>query len=287
MSTFAGVDLSGLGDDEADYGKWLIHGPQGTGKSTLASTIAEAGPTLFIDLLGEHGTQSFKGAPHAANIKIARPKSITHLDDIYWALAKGGHPFKAVVIDSTTSVQKMAMRYLLGHDETAVREIKQGTAPADIRTWGQSLEIMQDLATFWFSLADATRPQPMHVVMTAQTKMNEDDMGNTIRVPDVQKGALSLLLASPAYIVYCDVEDNMDAIGDDTEPPVNHVVRFGANPEYRIKARLPYHLRGKIPPILGRKGPTSLTKLSRILEVGGIPAPAAKKAEAPAAKAEK
>lgn len=279
MTAFAGVPTGSMDDTPNDYLKVLIHGPQGAGKSTLASTIAAIGPTLYIDLVGERGTRSFKGAPYERNITVARPLSVTALDDIFWALDSGDHPYVAVVIDSITSLQKMTMRYLLGHDETAVREIKQGTAPADMRTWGQSLDVMTDTATFWFGLADAQRDKPIHVVMTAQTKIAEDDAGNTVRTPDVQKGALSITLAAPDYVLYCDVEDNMDALGDDDEPPVHHIVRFGANPEYRTKARVPVNLRGKIPNILGRKRPTSLVDLSRVLGIGGIPA---KKKAAPA-----
>lgn len=283
MPDFAGVPLSTMDEQQADRGKFLIHGPQGSGKSTLASTIAEAGPTLFLDLTGERGTRSFQGAPYARNIRIARPQSITALDDIFWQLQGGDHPFQAVVIDSLTALQKMTMRYLLGHDETAVREIKQGTAPADIRTWGQALDIMTDTATFWFGLADAERDKPMHVVMTAQTKVTEDDEGSVRRIPDVQKGALSITLAAPDYVMYCDVIDNLEA--EENESPVQHIVRFGSDPDYRIKSRLPHQLRGKIPPILGRKAPLSLVSLGRRLGLGGIPAAPAKKAPAPAKKA--
>lgn len=283
-TSFAGVALAGLGDLPDDHLRALIHGPPGSGKSTLAATIAEVGPTLFIDLTGEHGTRSFKGATFASNITVARPESITALDDIFWALAKGAHPYVAVVVDSLTSMQKMAMRFILGHDETAVREIRQGTAPADQRAWGQTLDIMTDTATFWFGLADAGRTRPMHVVMTAQTKVTEDEeTGAVRRTPDVQRGALSITLAAPDYILYTDVEDNIDALSDDSLPPVNHIVRFGANPGYRTKARVPFNLRGRVPSILGRRRPASLVDLSRVLGVGGIP-PAAR-AKAPAATA--
>lgn len=274
MTKFAGLDLMEMADDDQpDYGKWLIHGPQGAGKSTLASTLGIMGRTLFIDLVGEQGVQSFKGAPWEKNITVARPKSITAFDDIFWELAKGNHEFTGVVVDSLTAAQKMANRFISGHDETAVREIKKGTAPMDIRSWGQTLDIMTDIATYWFSLADSTRPKPMHVAMTAQTKIVEnEETGTMVRQPDVQKGALSITLAAPAYILYCDVEDNPDRYTEDDAPPTNHIVRFGADPEYRIKARVPYHLRGKIPPILGRKKPTTLADLSRVLGIGGVPA---------------
>lgn len=271
-ATFAGLSLNNVDSMSEDYGRFLIHGPQGSGKTTLASTVAELGPTLYVDLTGERGIRSFRSAPYADNITVVRPESVTALDDVYWALAKGDHKFKAVVVDSLTAVQKMTMRYLLGHDETAVKEIQRGGTPADMRTWGQSLDVMTDLATFWYGLADAQRPSPMHVVMTAQTKITDDETsGQTVRVPDVQRGALSILLASPDYVMYCDVEDNIEAMSDDSVSPANHIVRFGSDPAYRIKARLPYNLRGKIPPVLGRKKPTSLAELSRVLGIGGVP----------------
>lgn len=289
LDEFAGLDLSGVDDVKTeDYGRWLIHGPQGSGKSTLASTIARLGPTLYIDLIGEKGVRSFRGASYAKNIRVARPLSITALDDIFWKLDQGDHPFKAVVIDSLTSAQKMAMRYLMGYDETAVKEIKQGTAPADIRTWGQALDIMSDLAQFWYGLADGTRKHPMHVVMTSQTKVTENELtGEKDRMPDVQKGALSAVKSNPDYILYTDLETNMDAIGDDNEPPMHHIVRFGANNEYSTKARIPVNLRGKVPPILGRDGKApDLAQLSRLLGIGGVPTskPAAKKTEEPTDK---
>ena len=244
---------------------------QGSGKSTLASTIAELGKTLFIDLNGEKGTRSFQGASYAKNIDVIRPSSVTQFDDLFWTLDKGDHPYNAVVVDSLTALQKMTMRYLLGHDETAVREIKQGTAPADMRTWGQSLDVMQDTATFWYGLADGERSHPMHVVMTAQTKLSENELtGETSRQPDVQKGA------APDYVVYCDLEDNLDALSDDTLPPTKHILRFGSSTAYRTKARVPVNLRGKIPPVLGRgKSSPDLARLTKLLQIGGS-TPAAK-----------
>jgi hypothetical protein len=275
LGNIAGLDLAKPDEMPEDYGRWLIHGPQGSGKTTLASTIGKLGKTLFIDTTGEKGIRSFRGTAHAKNIEIARPTSIKSFDDVFWALDKGEHDYDAVVIDSLTGIQKMTMRFLLGHSETAVREIKSGTAPADIRTWGQSLDVMVDTATFWFGLADGNRPEsnkkPMHVVMTAQTKVIDDEVSmTTTRTPDVQKGALSMVLASPDYILYTEEEENEDAIGDDTQPATRHIVRFGGHPGYRTKARVPANLRGKLPSVIGRgKNPPDLAQLSTVLGIGG------------------
>lgn len=273
MTSFAGLPVLGMDAVGKDWGKWLIHGPQGAGKTWLASSVAEMGRTLFIDLVGEHGVRSFKGSPWEKNVDVIRPTSVTQIDDIYWTLEGGNHPYKAVVLDSLTAMQKMALRYLTGASETAVREISKGMPGTQLQTWGQSLDIMTDTATFWYGLADADKPHPMHVVFTAQTKFRDDDVtGETARVPDVQKGALSITMATPEFVVYCDVEENMDAVSDPSLPPTTHIVRFGSDPAYRIKARLPQNLRDKMPTVLGRKSPVTLGHLSRVLGIGGVPA---------------
>lgn len=267
-----------------DYGRFLIHGPQGAGKTRLSSTIAQLGKTLFIDTTGERGVRSFKGAPWARNIEVKRPRSITEFDDYFWLLDSGKHDFACVVVDSLTGIQKMAMRFMLGHSETAVREIRQGTAPADQRTWGQTLDIMVDTATFWYGLADGNRQHPMHVVMTAQTTYETDDKGYIIgRSPDVQRGAKSITLASPDYIMYVEEEGDLNYDSDGQEG-VRHIARFGAHPGYRTKARVPFHLEGRMPRVIGRapldpkhpeKGYKSpdLAQLSKVLGIGGTAAP--------------
>jgi len=291
LATLAGLDLMGMEDVPEDYGRWLIHGPQGSGKTTLASTLAALGPMLYIDLVGEKGIRSFKGAPYADNITVVRPNSITKLDELFWALDKGdakdaeGRPFVSVCVDSLTSVQKMAMRFMLGHSETAVREIVKGNNPADQRTWGQTLDIMTDMATFWYGLADGNRARPMHVVMTAQTKVVDDEITlTTTRTPDVQRGALSITLASPDYIIYAEEEEDLDNADDDGNVPTRYVLKFGGHPGYRTKARIPVPLRGKLPSVIGRawdekanayKSP-DLAQLSRILGIGGAAKAASK-----------
>lgn len=275
-----GVDPLGSEVVAQDYGKWLIHGPQGFGKTTLAGTIGELGPTLFIDLVGEKGVRVLKGSTYYGNFTFVRPDSVTALDDIFWFLNGGQHDFVAVVVDSTTALQKMTSRFLQGHDETAVREIKRGaSSKSSWELWGQSLDIMTDHATFWYGLADVTREKPIHVVMTAQTKIEEsEDTGEVVRNVDVQKGAKSIMLAAPDYILYVDMEDHPEHMSDPEKyPAYRHIVRFGADPRYRTKARIPRDKWGKIPSVLGRKTPLSLVTLSRLLDIGGIPPAKTKK----------
>src|SRR3546814_3083253 len=74
-NTIAGLTLYGTDQIGDDYGRFLLHGSQGSGKSYLASTIAQIGKTLFVDMRGERGPRSFLGTPWAKNITVVRPKS--------------------------------------------------------------------------------------------------------------------------------------------------------------------------------------------------------------------
>jgi hypothetical protein len=270
-----GIPTVSLGRASEDYGSWLLYGPQGSGKTVLASTIAQVGPTAFIDLMGEHGVKSFLGAPWAPNITVFRPTSVTQIDNLYWALRRGNHPFKAVIIDSFTSAQRLSMRFLQGDTETAIREINRGRAPATFGVWGQALEVMGDLATYFCDLAAASHEQPLHVVLISQAKTVENELEGIIeRIPDVQKGAVSSILTSPDYVLWTQVEKNPDADGgDDSVPPMLHTALFGEHPGYRTKARIPYDLHGKLPHVLGRGGSSvDLYKLSKVLRIKGVPA---------------
>jgi hypothetical protein len=272
--TIGGLNIMGASEVPNDRGKWILHGQQGGGKSTCASTIAGLGKTLYVDLIGEKGIRSFAGAAYAKDIDVVRPTSILQLTDIYDALARGDGGYECVVVDSLTSVQKMAMRFMLGYSETAAREIQKGQSPADQRTWGQTLDIMTDFATFWFELADATRAHPLHVVMTSQTKLLEDEIAGEVtnRTLDVQKGALQITRATADYILYCEAEQDHDKDPDeDGNFPTRYVARFGFHPGYSTKARIPVRLRGKLPPFLGKKTPVDLTYLTVLLGIGGVP----------------
>lgn len=273
VQNIAGLELLNAGtiEDRPDYLRALIYGKPGSGKSYLASTIAKLGKTLFIDLVGERGVRSFAGAPWAKNIDIARPTTIQTFDDLFYTLQSENHDYQAVIIDSLTAAQKMAMRFALGQSETAVKEIKKGGATAEFRTWGMTLDIMTDTAIYWNSLADGNRKKPIHVIMTSQLKEVDNEFESTLeRVPDVQKGAISQILRPTDYVIFTDVE-NSDEYDAEGSPIQRHIALFGPHQGYRTKARIPVSLHGKIPPVLGRgKSSPDLAQLGKILGVGGM-----------------
>ena len=244
----------------------LVHGFPGSGKTYYASTIAQTGKTLFVDMVSEKGGRSFKGATWDKNIDVVRPKSVVELTNIYKALAKGDHPYDAVVLDSLSAVQKSAERWLLGYEEDAVSEIKKGRSGPDMRVWGNILNIVTDICTFWMSLADGNSKKPIHVIFTSQTKGHEDDEGKTRLYPDVSKGSRSVAMATPDFVLFADWEEV--PADDGSGMAIKHVIRIGADMDIATKARIPANLHGKIPSVLGLgDSPLSLAALAKTLGV--------------------
>src|SRR3546814_7638272 len=61
------------------------------------------------------------------------------------------------------------------------------------------------------------------VILTAQTKVTEDEINNTTtRTVDVQRGAQSITLASPDYVMYCETEKDFDNLDDEGNRSEEH-----------------------------------------------------------------
>lgn len=279
----AGITPQSSGDEgEGFLFRGLVIGDPGSGKTLLASSIAELGPTAFIDLPGENGSLVFRGAAWAKNIKVYPATSATQLDDIFWFLAKGDHPYRCVVLDSVAAYQAMLSRYLLGQSEEKLQEIKRKT-DSEVKQgqtfgyWQSLKDYTLEMGLFWFDLARADRKRPMHVVMTCQTVLQEetkkDAKGNEVVVssewvPGIQpRTAYNKFLAIPSYVLHTLQEPGMDATG---ESIMKHVVRIERSSKHYAKARVPVDMRGKIPPVLGREKPFTLGKLVKVL---GLPNP--------------
>lgn len=264
-------DVMAMDDLPTDKLKLLIHGSQGKGKTTLAASIAEKCKTVIVDLPGEKGLKSIKESPHSKNIKVIRPTEIGQLDDLFWDLQTDSGSVKgteAVVLESASAYQKMVLRMLMGNPENKVRAIDKSVRMADQQTWGKALEFMTDLATFWYGLADASSPNPMHVIFTSQSKVVEDeDTGEIAVTLDVSSGARGALLSPPDYVGYCFVEraETEDILAEEWE----YKVRFGPHDTIVTKIHESLEKAEKFPPVLGGKGKKRLTlpKLCKALNI--------------------
>lgn len=119
----------------------VVHGESGTGKTWLANTSPS--PRLIIDAEGgttwTQGKKVYwdvqKGTPPPTTEEtcIATIKSFQSLGTILSWLQSGKHPFRSVVIDSLTEVQKRCLDNITGVEA------------ADQRAWGEVLRKMEGL----------------------------------------------------------------------------------------------------------------------------------------------
>lgn len=121
----------------------VVHGESGVGKTWLAATAP--GPRLIID--AEGGTNWVPGNHVPWDVMTGNPPPIVKEDDsciatiksfqalgmlLQW-LQSGKHPFRSVVVDSLTEVQKRCLDNITGVEA------------ADQRAWGEVLRKMEGL----------------------------------------------------------------------------------------------------------------------------------------------
>lgn len=261
MASFAGLDILSPEDRKPDKMTFILHGLPGTGKSYAASTIAQLGPTLYIDMLGERGTESFKGTEWEKNITVVRPTSIDQLDDIHAELNRGNHKFEAVVLDSVSAAADLGMQFLLNIGEEAMPEIKRGRAAAQIQHWGQLKALVKGLSVYYANLASSNHPKPIHVVFTSQTAEKPGPDGVDRMYPDLSEGSRNALLAPFDFVGYTQIEANFDT----GEMKGRHIVTIGYEPNVCTKRHIAPGFADKVPDVLGRGGEVSLAKLAKAL----------------------
>lgn len=119
----------------------VVHGESGAGKSWLADTAP--GPRLVLDAEGGTSwTPSDKvywdptdgsPPPQTEDTCVATIKSFQAMGKVLAWLQSGKHPFKSVVIDSLTEIQKRCLDNITGVEA------------ADQRAWGEVLRKMEAL----------------------------------------------------------------------------------------------------------------------------------------------
>ena len=141
-----------------DYVTALIYGRSGSGKTTLASTFPKK--ILLLDI-HDRGTDSIWDVE---GIDVINVESWLDFEAIYWALQKGEHEYKTVVIDTVSNLQDLAIK------EVKRREHVEIDGAMSQRLWGDTSRIMSQ----WIY---AYRDLNMNVVFIAQerSKRGTDD----------------------------------------------------------------------------------------------------------------
>jgi hypothetical protein len=143
--------------DKLPYLNMMIYGDSGAGKTLLAGTAAfvqELSPVLFVDVEG--GTLTLGQFDSTADIDVVRMNEWRSVQKVYNELFSGRHPYKTVVIDSLTEMQKFAMNTVLG----AGREIDAIGYMPEFKEWHINTEQLRRLVR-------AFRDLPVNTIFTA------------------------------------------------------------------------------------------------------------------------
>ena len=150
-----------LPGENMEYIKAVFYGRSGTGKTTLACTFP--GPILILDIK-EEGDDSV--ADLKDKVKVMPIDHWEEIEQIYWYLHSGDHPYKTVVIDTVTQQQALKL--------TSLKE-DMGKSADDLITKGMWGTTAGSINTWILNYRDLR----MNVIFLAQDRTNKgDDAGD-------------------------------------------------------------------------------------------------------------
>lgn len=161
-------------DDFVEYLTWVIYGKNGTGKTTLLSTLENV-----LILAVEDGTLSIRDkAKNAKKIKI---DSWDKVEAVYWLLkngeykvegieipvGKGKFLVKSIAIDTITRLSEVCMRsVVLGEDSSSS---EKDVIKRTLKDWGE----MSEKIRFWLQKFEEL---PLHRVWLFQEQSNSEEV---------------------------------------------------------------------------------------------------------------
>jgi len=168
----------------------VVYARPKTGKTRFC---ASAPDVLIIDC-DEKGTDSTRDDLDPLTIRIS---TWSEINDIYWYLQSGDHPYKSVAIDTVSGLQTLCMNWILGDE--AARDTSRDPDQPSQRLYQKRTQLMTNVITNFRNL-------PMNVIFTAHTRTKEQGEGEdeiiTITGPNLAPATQTHLLASVGLIGY-------------------------------------------------------------------------------------
>lgn len=154
----------------------LFHGDGGMGKTSICASAClspETAPVLVCDFEGGAPIR-FAHCPEGT-YTIVRITAIEDLNQVYEYLAKGDHPYKTVVLDSLTEIQKLGLAEFAtsGNVAKTFKSSVVAVKVPEIAHWGKSALQMSMLVRFF-------RDLPMNVLFTTLTQTVKDEITGKI-----------------------------------------------------------------------------------------------------------
>lgn len=187
-NSIAGLKISSPA--EFDWLNMLIYGEPGVGKTRLAGSavlVPDMCPVLLMDFEG--GTLSLAG--DMRDVDVVRLKTWERVDRLYGALYDK-NPYKTVIIDSLSEVQKFSMSEIMR--AVVTKDSERDPDIASLREWGKNGEQIRRLVR-------AFRDLPCHTIFTALMTEDRDERTNTIKLRPSLPGKLKGEVAGYVDIV--------------------------------------------------------------------------------------
>jgi hypothetical protein len=167
-----------------DWVNLLVYGEAGVGKTRLAgsaSLVPEMCPVLLLD--AEAGALSLAG--DMRDVDVVRVTSAEQVDKIYGSLYDSC-PYKTVVVDSLSELQKQSMRGIMR--AVVAKDSDRDPDIASVREWGKNSEQIRRIVR-------AFRDLPCNTIFTALTDESKDERTGITRLrpglPGKLKGEVS------------------------------------------------------------------------------------------------
>lgn len=168
----------------------VVYARPKVGKTRFCATA----PDVLIVDCDEQGTDSTRDDTDPKTIRIT---TWSEVNDIYWYLQSGDHPYRSVAIDTVSGLQTLCMNWILG-DEHARDTSRDPDQPSQ-RLYQKRTQLMTNVITNFRNL-------PMNVIFTAHTRTKEQGEGEdeiiTVTGPNLAPATVNHLLASVGLIGY-------------------------------------------------------------------------------------
>ena len=224
--------------------KVVAYGPEGVGKSTLASQTPEP---VFLDTEG--------GTHHLDVVRIDSTSTWDEVTAAVAVLAKGGHEFKTLVIDTADWLEKRLIEWLCRkHNKSSIEDFGYGKG---------YVVLAEEFAKFLGSL-DGLLAQGMHVLFLAHSQVRKfeapDQAGSYDRfelkltkqvAPLLKEWADVVLFAN--FVTRLAEKDGgrMRGVGGKERALfANHTAAFDAKNRHGLPDKLPFTIEA-LTPIFG------------------------------------
>lgn len=205
--------------------KLLVYGESGVGKTVLASSAPR--PILWIE--SEGGTNSIADPE---GIDIVRVESLeTYREALRFLRSPEGAKYKTVVLDSFTETQAQVLKEIMV--AVSERDTNRDEFTPQFQDYQRLVGVMREVVRGF-------RDLPMHVVITALTREDKDDMTGRVTVrPRLSPSIANEIPGFMDVVGYLYTSTDKNGEVEDGEMTIRRNLLLAPTGKYLAKTRAP------------------------------------------------